>query len=283
MTGDELEPAPWIAPWRRSATPCSSSATATRSRSTSTPTTRSRRRASSPARRRSRASTSPTCASRWWSAPAPRGDARRRACGVLAVVSGEGMARDVRLDRRAAARRRRDAQPLDLRAAGRHPRRARRGGGRLPTRRTCSWRPSAPPTLREDRPRRPSALPAGRPRRGGRARPGPPQATPPRCARRSSTSAPARSPRRRATTPTSASAAAKRSASSRRSSWPGASPQETLEAVLGALARDAELVTLIAGAAAAGRGRRRRARAGEVELEHSFGGQPSYWWLISAE
>ena len=61
-------------------------------------------------------------------------------------------------------------------------------------------------------------------------------------------------------------------------------PAATLEAVLGALARDAELVTLIAGdgvpldeAAVAA------LAPAEVELEYSYGGQPSYWWLISAE
>jgi DAK2 domain fusion protein YloV len=61
-------------------------------------------------------------------------------------------------------------------------------------------------------------------------------------------------------------------------------PAATLEAVLGALARDAELLTLIAGdgvpldsdAVTA------LAPAG-VEVEYSYGGQPSYWWLIAAE
>ena len=61
-------------------------------------------------------------------------------------------------------------------------------------------------------------------------------------------------------------------------------PAATLEAVLGALATDAELVTLIASddvpldqdAVAA-------LAPAEVELEFSYGGQPSYWWLISAE
>jgi uncharacterized protein len=61
-------------------------------------------------------------------------------------------------------------------------------------------------------------------------------------------------------------------------------PAATLEAVLDALARDAELVTLIAGdgvpldedAVAA-------LAPDEVELEYSYGGQPSYWWLIAAE
>ena len=61
-------------------------------------------------------------------------------------------------------------------------------------------------------------------------------------------------------------------------------PAETLEAVLGELGREAELVTLIAGdgapldaAAVAG------LAPNGVEVEYSWGGQPSYWWLISAE
>jgi dihydroxyacetone kinase-like predicted kinase len=64
--------------------------------------------------------------------------------------------------------------------------------------------------------------------------------------------------------------------------WGEAAP--TLEAVLTALAADAELVTCIAGEGApldadaiAG-----LAPAG-VELELEEGGQPSYWWLLAAE
>jgi uncharacterized protein len=61
-------------------------------------------------------------------------------------------------------------------------------------------------------------------------------------------------------------------------------PEATLRAVLAALAADAELVTLIAGqdppldaeAAAA-------LAPGDVELELAEGGQPSWWWLASAE
>jgi dihydroxyacetone kinase-like predicted kinase len=61
-------------------------------------------------------------------------------------------------------------------------------------------------------------------------------------------------------------------------------PAATLEAVLARLSADAELVTLIAGdeppldqdAVAA-------LAPAQVELEYSYGGQPSYWWLIAAE
>jgi DAK2 domain fusion protein YloV len=61
-------------------------------------------------------------------------------------------------------------------------------------------------------------------------------------------------------------------------------PAATLEAVLGALARDAELVTLIAGdGVPLDRAAVTALAPAEVELEYSYGGQPSYWWLISAE
>jgi uncharacterized protein len=61
-------------------------------------------------------------------------------------------------------------------------------------------------------------------------------------------------------------------------------PAATLEAVLGALAEDAELVTLIAGDGVPLDEAAVTALAPEeVEVEYSYGGQPSYWWLISAE
>jgi DAK2 domain fusion protein YloV len=61
-------------------------------------------------------------------------------------------------------------------------------------------------------------------------------------------------------------------------------PAATLEAVLGQLATDAELVTLIAGDGVPLDQHAVTALAPEqVELEYSYGGQPSYWWLISAE
>jgi fatty acid kinase len=61
-------------------------------------------------------------------------------------------------------------------------------------------------------------------------------------------------------------------------------PAETLEAILGEIGRDAELVTLIAGQGAPLDGDAVTALApAEVEVEYSYGGQPSYWWLIAAE
>ena len=61
-------------------------------------------------------------------------------------------------------------------------------------------------------------------------------------------------------------------------------PAATLEAVLGALAGDAELLTLIAGDGVPLDEAAVTALAPtEVEVEYSYGGQPSYWWLISAE
>ncbi len=61
-------------------------------------------------------------------------------------------------------------------------------------------------------------------------------------------------------------------------------PAETLEAVLGELGREAELVTLIAGDGAPLEAEAISALAPSgVELEYSWGGQPAYWWLIAAE
>jgi dihydroxyacetone kinase-like predicted kinase len=61
-------------------------------------------------------------------------------------------------------------------------------------------------------------------------------------------------------------------------------PEATLEAVLGQLATDAELVTCIAGAEAPVALARVSALAPDgVELECSDGGQPHWWWLLSAE
>ncbi|HEX6697204.1 MAG TPA: DAK2 domain-containing protein [Solirubrobacteraceae bacterium] len=64
--------------------------------------------------------------------------------------------------------------------------------------------------------------------------------------------------------------------------WGEAAP--TLEAVLTALAADAELVTCIAGEGAPLDAEAIAALAPtSVELELEDGGQPSYWWLLSAE
>lgn len=61
-------------------------------------------------------------------------------------------------------------------------------------------------------------------------------------------------------------------------------PDETLQTVLEELGRDAELVTLIEGEGAPLDGDRATALApADVEVEISHGGQPAYWWLISAE
>jgi uncharacterized protein len=61
-------------------------------------------------------------------------------------------------------------------------------------------------------------------------------------------------------------------------------PGETLEAVLGMLGREAELVTLIEGHGAPIDGAGVAAlMPGGVEMELSRGDQPAYWWLISAE
>ena len=61
-------------------------------------------------------------------------------------------------------------------------------------------------------------------------------------------------------------------------------PGETLEAVLGELGREAELLTLIEGERAPLDGDGVAALVpGGVDVEYSRGDQPAYWWLISAE
>jgi uncharacterized protein len=61
-------------------------------------------------------------------------------------------------------------------------------------------------------------------------------------------------------------------------------PEETLEAVLGALSRDAELVSCIAGRGAPLDQTAVTALLPDgADLEYFDGGQPSWWWLLSAE
>ncbi len=61
-------------------------------------------------------------------------------------------------------------------------------------------------------------------------------------------------------------------------------PREALRSVLESLAADAELITCLRGAEAPLDDETVEAlAAGEVEFELSHGGQPSYWWLLSAE
>jgi uncharacterized protein len=61
-------------------------------------------------------------------------------------------------------------------------------------------------------------------------------------------------------------------------------PGETLEAVLGELGREAELLTLIEGDGAPLDGDSVAAYVpGGVDVEYSRGDQPAYWWLIAAE
>jgi fatty acid kinase len=61
-------------------------------------------------------------------------------------------------------------------------------------------------------------------------------------------------------------------------------PAETLEAVLGELGRDAEIVTLIEGDNAPLDGQAVTALVPDgVDVEYSRGDQPAYWWLIAAE
>ena len=61
-------------------------------------------------------------------------------------------------------------------------------------------------------------------------------------------------------------------------------PGETLEAVLGELGREAELLTVIEGDGAPLRRDAVEALApATAELELSRGDQPSWWWLVAAE
>jgi DAK2 domain fusion protein YloV len=60
-------------------------------------------------------------------------------------------------------------------------------------------------------------------------------------------------------------------------------PEATLGRVLGSLAEGAELITCIAGADAPLTEEQVSAMGNGVELELSEGGQPAYWWLLSAE
>jgi dihydroxyacetone kinase-like predicted kinase len=61
-------------------------------------------------------------------------------------------------------------------------------------------------------------------------------------------------------------------------------PREALRGVLEGLAEDAELITCLRGVDAPLDDDAVQAlAAGEVEFELSDGGQPSYWWLLSAE
>jgi DAK2 domain fusion protein YloV len=61
-------------------------------------------------------------------------------------------------------------------------------------------------------------------------------------------------------------------------------PRETLQDVLGQLAQNAELITCLRGVDAPLDDQTVHALVSrEIELELSEGGQPSYWWLLSAE
>ena len=216
---------------------------------------RGRRRACSTAPARSRASTSPTCTSRCAQRAGRLGNGGGAAttCGVLAVVAGDGHGASCSTALGAdAARRRPDAQPVHLRAAGRHPRRAR------PRRSSCC--PNSPNVvMAAERAAELSektvavvrdALAAGRARRRRRARPD--RAT--RAANAAAMEEALAHVRTGAVTEAArddaerrASAAATPSASSTRSSSPGASRPRRSRPSSASSARDAELVTLIAG------------------------------------
>ncbi len=61
-------------------------------------------------------------------------------------------------------------------------------------------------------------------------------------------------------------------------------PEATLRSVLGSLADGAELLTVIAGDGAPLQAEAVSVLVPDgVELELESGGQPSWWWLVSAE
>jgi uncharacterized protein len=61
-------------------------------------------------------------------------------------------------------------------------------------------------------------------------------------------------------------------------------PAQTLSAVIGALAQDAELISCLTGEGAPLASEEVQAMVnGNVELELRDGGQHAYWWLLAAE
>ena len=209
-----------------------------------------------------------------------RGRRRRRACGELF----ESARRDV-------ARRRADAEPVDLRAARRHPRRPGRGGRRAArTRPNVIMAAERPPSC----PRRTVRVVPSRSQQAGlaaarRARPDAQRRrrTPRRCsaaldARAHRRRHRRRPRRRRGPLPPRRGRRLRR----RASSSPGASRATTLEAVLGELGRRAPSCSrCIAGDGAPldGDAVAARWRPAASSVEYSRGGQPAYWWLLAAE
>ena len=60
-------------------------------------------------------------------------------------------------------------------------------------------------------------------------------------------------------------------------------PDRTLAAVVGRLARDAEIVTVLEGADAPAHASELELESDGAELEIHDGGQPTYWWLLAAQ
>ena len=183
--------------------------------------------------------------------------------------------------------RRRDDEPLDLRAARGHPRGARRRGA------GAAQQPQRDPRRRarggavgEARARGADHRPAGGPRRAARLRPLRMDRTPTRrpCARPPRRCAWAASPR-----------AARDDAQGRFTAGDAVGyaggelvawgdPAETLAATLAQIAEGAELLTCIAGEQPPLDRADVEARApAGVEVEYHEGGQPAWWWLLCAE
>ena len=216
--------------------------------------------------------------------------AHERCCGALAVVAGRGHARALRLARRRRARRGRDAEPVDAGDPRRHPPGRGRAGRRAPEQpERDHGRRARRRALRQGGARRALALAAGGARRSRR-----------RCVEtaRRPTNAEAMEREVERLRTGAVARAARDDAQGRFSAGDAVGfvddaivawgePAPTLEAVVRALAEDAELLTCIAGdGAPLGPDdviELAQAAAPEADVEHSHGGQPSYWWLLSAE
>ena len=271
---------------RRSATRCSSSATRDAARCTSTPTSPTARSQIFDRRRaRCRGSTSPTCASRWPSAPRGwRAATRRPGAGTLrrrgrsrAATGSSAMYRELGayvVDGGA------DDEPVDLRHPGRHP----RGAGAdevivLPNSPNVIMAAERAAELSEKpAPRGADARAAGRPGRAARVRPA--ASAEDNAARGGRGGGRARHRRRRAGRARrrvrAASARATRSATRARSWSPGASPRGRSRERARDAGEGAELVTCIAGEGAPlGEDEVAALVPDGLELDYHEGGQPA--------
>ena len=218
---------------------------------------------------------------------AERAPCREATCTVVAVASGAGRAAPLRGARRARGGRRRDDEPLHLRAARGRARGGRRGGAR------AAEQPERDPGRRARRRavRQAGARGAHHRAAGGARRPAgvrPDHAAPTRTPRPwgapPTPCAWAVWPRPRATTPAAASPPARRWATRAASWWPGAIPSARSRPPSSGSPAAASCVTCLAGAGAPLDREWVEAHVPDgVEVEYHEGGQPAWWWLLCAE